>query len=771
MYAKFKRYLPIIGIIGLVFFIYLFVFVPFILEDTAFVIGYDIRNQYRPWFTEYRELLKTAISQRTLPFWSWNMFFGNNVWASKAYYFVADIYTYISMFFSTHYYNSLIIITGLKLTIAALSFYIYGSVREWKISSRIIGALLFAFSAWALKYVEHPFFLSFYSFVPLYFVGIELYFKNKLKFLFPIFVALLLFQNYYLFYTISLFTIIYFVYRFIELKYEWKTFIAKTACLIGYYIVGVLITSVLIIQSALFILQSIRVFNSGTNLWCYENIRVYFHMFISLIIPSSTFLSKIVLKEGVESYASIYEPLTYQTRELMLWSGSIVALLLPQVLFDRHNKKLNRSLYSILFVLLILPFGGSILHGFSEPSFRWTMLFIFMNITLVMPYIDDIERINIKVLNYTMVIITIIIVLNLPILSLIINENFFDYIQQYLLFFVSLLFIVCFYYLVIKKPIWVKKGFIVLTVIELIFVSYFTFNDSPSYKKFTWEYITSFEKVLGEKYGELNYYLNTLETSQGYYRVYAPFDSVYWYMSLNSNLMYNFSEVKTYDSTYQFSNDDLLKIVEMPRGLGWSWNITQADIIDYTSVKYALVTDIKELPHTNFEYVGNFRGLFVYKNLNYQAVIRTVNQVISYTDYAKVMDPSLINSMIIVDDTEYDEIKELIHNIENTSIENEVLYQNMLIGDINTKDESFVVTSIAYDKGWRAFINDQAVKTYKVNGGFIGFAVPKGSSAIKLYFMPEGFKLGFIISAIGVLILGILIILEYRYKFRWKKNG
>lgn len=771
MNTKFKKLLPIILTICLVVLIFFFIFVPFILEDTAFVIGYDVRNQYRPWFTEYRQLLKNALSQRTFPFWSWNMFFGNNVWASKAYYFIGDIYTYISMFFTTHYYNILIIITGLKLVVSAISFYVYGSVREWKISTRILGALLFAFSAWALKYVEHPFFLSFYSFVPLYFVGIELYFKNRLKFVFPIFVALLLFQNYYFFYTISLFTIIYYIYRFIELKFDWKVFIPKTLCLIGYYLVGVMITSVLIIPSALFIFQSSRVFNSGTNLWFYENIRVYFHMIISWIIPSSTFLSKIVLKEGVESYASIYEPLTYQTRELMLWSGSIVALLLPQVLFDRYNKNLNRILYLILNVCLIIPLGGSILHGFSEPSFRWTMLFIFMNITLVLPFVDDLERINIKVLNYSLIVVTIITLLNLPILAYILKENFSNYTQQYLLFLVSLFIIICFYVLIIRKPQWIKKGFIILTVIELIFVSYFTFNDSPSYKKFTWEYITNFEKVLGEKYDELNYYLNTLEESQGYYRIYAPFDSVYWYMSLNSNLMYNFPEVKSYDSTYQFANDDLLKIVDMPRGLGWSWNITQGDIIDYTSVKYAIVTDIKELPHTSFEYVGNFRGLSVYKNLNYQAVMRTVNQVISYTEYAKIMNPARMNTNVISDDSEVNEIKSLIKNTVNFSIENEVLYQNMLLGDINTNAESFVVTSIAYDTGWRAYVNDQIVKTYKINGGFIGFAVPKGSSAIKLYFVPEGFKIGFIISFIGVIVLGLLTIFEYRKKFRWKKNA
>lgn len=771
MLNKFKKYIPILSLIVLVIFIYLFVVVPFILEDTAFVIGYDVRNQYRPWFTEFRLLLKNAISQKTLPFWSWNMFFGNNVWASKAYYFVADIYTYISMFFSTHYYNILMLITGLKLIISALSFYAYGSVREWKISTKLVGALLFAFSAWSLKYVEHPFFLSFYSFVPLYFMGIELYFKNKFKFLFPIFVSLLLLQNYYLFYTISVFTIIYYIYRYFELHYDLKHFIKKTLILIAYYLVGVFITSIIIVPSALFILQSSRVFNTGSNLLFYENIRVYFHMMISWVIPSSTFLSKIVLKDGVEAYASIYEPLTYQTRELMLWSGSIVALLLPQVFFDKQNKTINRFLYTILIVILVIPFGGSILHGFSEPSFRWTMLFIFMNIILVLPFIDDIDRINLKVLNFSLAIIFVLVLLNLPLLSLILNENIKDYLGQYLLFFVSLGFIAANYYIIVKKPKWFVNGILFLVVAELCFVSYFTFNDSPSYKKFTWEYVNNFEKVLGENYNELNYYLEGFDSDRSLYRVYAPFDSVYWYMSLNTNLIHNFSEVKTYDSTYQFSNDDLLKIVDMPRGLGWSWNITQSDIIDYVSVKYAIVTDISQLPHKDFEYVGNFRGLLVYKNLNYNTLLRTQNNVMGYSSYSKINDPSIINTHILVEDLYVEEINKLINNTNNVSVENIEMYQNMLIGEINTVGDSFVVSSIAYDKGWRIFVNDEQVKSYKVNGGFIGFSVPSGTSKIKLYFMPEGFKQGFIISAIGFIAWLLLFFSEYK-KIKWfKKNA
>ena len=760
MRAKIKNSLPVLLLITLVFIVFLFIFIPFVVEDKAFVIGYDIRNQYRPWFTEFRNLIKNAFYQRTFPFWSWNIFYGNNVWASKAYYFMADIYSYISLFFQGHYYSVLIIQTGLKLTVAAITMYLYGQVRGWKKSTSILLALCFAFSAWSLKYVEHPFFLSFYSFVPLYFASIELFFKKKHKYVYSILVAVLLFQNYYFFYTLSIFTVMYYLYRYFEEGYTINNLFKNILDIVLYYIAGVAITSIIIIPSALFILQSSRVFDVGQNLWFYDNIRVYFHLFISLFVPSSTFISKIITKEGIETYTSIYEPLKYQVRELMVWSGSLNALLLPQIFFGNNRKRVNRGVYALLLLLLLIPLGGSIMHGFSEPSFRWTFLLVFANLMMIAPYVDGKIKVDLRILNYTLWFVVSMILLNLPILVLILKYSFVDYLHQYGLFFISVIFILANYFVInFKKMDSVLLIFLVL--LESSFVSYITFNDNPSYKKFDWEFINNAEKVLGEKYDELNYYLGTIEPNQGFYRIYAPFDSVYWYMSLNNNLIYNFAEVKTYDSTYQFSNDDILKIMPLDRGLGWSWNIQQEDLIDYSSVKYAIVTHEGELPHEHFDLIGNFRGLDVYRNLNYQSIARTYNNVISYQAYAKNPDPSLINTHVIIDEVDLLEIEESMGGQDMINIENVMVYQNMLLGDFSTNKDSFVVTSIAYDKGWKAYVDDVEVKVYSINGGFIGFKLPEGEHDIKLYFMPEGFKQGFYLSTIGVLLLIALMIKDH----------
>ena len=90
-----------------------------------------------------------------------------------------------------------------------------------------------------------------------------------------------------------------------------------------------------------------------------------------------------------------------------------------------------------------------------------------------------------------------------------------------------------------------------------------------------------------------------------------------------------------------------------------------------------------------------------------------------------------------------------------------IKYQgNYLTGTCDTDESSFLVLSLPYDEGWNVFVNGQNVKTYSVNGGFVGFEVEAGNNQIEMYFTPVGFKQGAIISFIGIMGYVALIIYE-----------
>ena len=302
-----------------------------------------------------------------------------------------------------------------------------------------------------------------------------------------------------------------------------------------------------------------------------------------------------------------------------------------------------------------------------------------------------------------------------------------------------------------------------MIVVELTISSFLTFNDNPYYKRFDWDFINKSETVLGDYDTQLHEYISYVDSeNQDYYRIYAPYHSVYWYSSLSQNVLYNFSDLKTYDSTYQFSLESLLRLYDFETVHGFTWNITQADIIDFTSVKYAVVTTVEELPHKNFELIGNFKGLPLYKNLQFQAIIQPRSSLITYDDYQTIRDVSMINSYVISENKDFNSIAAYITDNPSSFSFND-LYGNYVFGTVETNGKSFFVSSIPFDKGWSAKLNGQNLNTFKVNGGFLGFSVEESGDLV-LSFIPQGFKIGAILTVIGIGILVLLFVLDNRLK-------
>lgn len=150
----------------------------YVSRDLPFILGYDVRFQHRPFYSEFQTMLTNSLKFTTLPFWSCNHFFGNNYWGGKVVYVLGDIYNYLTLWIEQHYYTIILIQFYIKVIISALSFFIYGLNRKWELKTIIIGSLMFSFSSWMIKYNEQPMFISFYSLIPFYFLAIEQFFSK-----------------------------------------------------------------------------------------------------------------------------------------------------------------------------------------------------------------------------------------------------------------------------------------------------------------------------------------------------------------------------------------------------------------------------------------------------------------------------------------------------------------------------------------------------------------------------------------------------------------
>ena len=109
------------------------------------------------------------------------------------------------------------------------------------------------------------------------------------------------------------------------------------------------------------------------------------------------------------------------------------------------------------------------------------------------------------------------------------------------------------------------------------------------------------------------------------------------------------------------------------------------------------------------------------------------------------------------------------HQLENVHYEN-----NKATFTTNYEENRFVITQLAFAKGWKlnASVNGvkQELKTYNAQGGFVGFVAPKGSVSYELTYRTENLVLWSLVSSGGLLGVVTLSVLPKMLKKR-KENG
>ncbi len=182
--------------------------------------------------------------------------------------------------------------------------------------------------------------------------------------------------------------------------------------------------------------------------------------------------------------------------------------------------------------------------------------------------------------------------------------------------------------------------------------------------------------------------------------------------------------------------------------------------------KYALVLNSKELPFgVNWELIqDDYRGsISIYENKDFRPLGTTYYSVLTYEEFMQT-NQSLyeLNNMVICNNENLEEIKALVKRDARSELNNIQYGGNQLTGDIKSDNGGFMVITLPYDEGWKILVNENEVKKYEVNGGFIGIPINQGENHIEMYFVPKGFKFGLIMSVIGSIMATVLFIFSIK---------
>lgn len=106
---------------------------------------------------------------------------------------------------------------------------------------------------------------------------------------------------------------------------------------------------------------------------------------------------------------------------------------------------------------------------------------------------------------------------------------------------------------------------------------------------------------------------------------------------------------------------------------------------------------------------------------------------------------------------DFDLIKNIKDGVDEFRFDKEETKGDIIIGEIDVKDNSTFMTSIPYDKGFNIYVDGVKTKYRRVNDAFVGFDISKGYHRIKIEFKAPFKNISIFISLIGI----ILLIINY----------
>ena len=716
----------------------LIIFFPYIFLGRKFFNSYDTLNQHIPFYTEFRNKIYGGESI----FWSHNFMFGGSFLTGKTFYLTTDIFSYIFLLFPfLEVVDVLFLLQLLKSFLSYIGMFRFLDEFNFSFKSKITCSIVYTFSSWIFLFYGMQSFISFVALIPFFFTGIEHYLKENKTIEVFIFTILLIGSNYYLFYSLSIFLIFYWIIRYClykSIKTDVKLFVKRTIFLIIIYLLAVGVSSPILIPVIYEMLHNTRVVYSGTSGFLWKPFSIYIDILLKFI-SSPIYVSK--------GYETILQSNYYRIDQIGLFISSCFCVLFPQVFIICPKQKKKICIISTLLILLFLltQFGCSMFHGFSEPSFRWTIFVLFV-FCIIFAYILD----RIYLVNKRMLVISLSINIVIGLLLIFGFDMFNSSRIQLITLSISLILMIFYSFFIITN-----YKYIYYIIIFEIIVQGLTANclwKDRFQNSYSYDFIP-------EKYFE------KMNIHDEFYRVWI---SDYYVdmdyncdFNFNNNLILGYKGLYIYDSAYQASLFPLMKSYNQM----YHWYKLPYDgIMTATSTKYYVAKNIEDIPNQNIEYVekiGNSE-YNLYLNKDYKMFGYTNNNVCSFQNWNSidlyVKDALLKDNLII---NENDIVENKIEDLEKTDthyLTNLSYTSDTIDGDIETTTDELLFLSIPYDRGWNIYCDENIMKKIQTDGGFMSILVPKGVHHIHMEYKPFGFSVGCIISFVSICIFVLIIV-------------
>ncbi len=766
-------------------------FVPYIILGNGYFIFYgDFNVQQIPFYMQCHKAVRSGNI-----FWSWTTDLGANFIGSYSFYLLGSPFFWLTLPFPTwvvpYLMGPLLI---LKFACAALTSYCY--IRRFTRTplAALLGGLLYAFSGFS---VYNIFFNHFHEAIivfPLLLLSLELLITENRRFAFALTVALCAVVNYFFFFGMVVFTVIYFFVRLFSgaFKVRFGRFLV-----IGFEaVLGLCIAAAILLPSYYAIADNKRLENVllGWNALMYGKEQIYGNIMECFFFPPDIPARPVFFPGADVKWSSLggWLPLFSMTG-VFVWFGA------------RKRHWLKRVIGICIFMAMV-PVLNSAFYAFNTAYYaRWFYMPILMMCLATVSLTED-SGVDWSS-GYKWVLgITVAAALTIGffpqkdskdniIFGLYSQSDDGMYVFRYWITCVIAIVSLIVLGMLLRLLKSDRKGFYktAITCVCIISVVYGSFfigcGRSHSYE---------IKEVMTDSLIEGSVDLD--DNSEFRVDTYDCVDNTSMYLGLPG--------INAFHSVVPASIFEFYDFIGVERSVGSRPETNQAALRPLLSVKYLLnrkggedfLDDNGETRMPGYEYVKTDGGYYIYENKNYVPYGFSYNYYMSYDfceEYSKTNRAALMLKAILLDDeqikkygglmTDISELRNSVYYSEDDetslSITDDTLaYDSEQLRETSafyfkrdnrgftakvTRDsDNLVFFSVPYDSGWEAYVNGKPAEIEKVNAGFMAVKVGAGTSEIRFNYVTPGLVDGLKITGGAVIVLLVYILVFCLYKKR-----
>ena len=736
------------------------IIIPFIIKGHGILnVTDDFNLQQIPFGVEANRSIKEGNI-----FWNWNTDLGSSFIGAYSFYSIGSPFYILTLLFPDKFFPYLVgPIMIFKYVVASVSAFAFIKRFVNKEKYAIIGGILYAFSGFQIaNMIFH--FHDIVALFPLLLISLEELVLNNRRGFFAIMVAVSLLTNYVFFVGEFIFLAIYALSRLCDKKFRDKVTVRKVIEVFFEGTIGVGVSCILLLPSALFTMDNPRLDSSLTlkNAFIYEK-RDFLDIVRAFLMPA----------EIPHSRGMIY-PLRFTSTELFLpIFGSV---LLFTFITNKQTKWIKIALL-VSGIFIFVPILNSSFSAFNAAYYsRWFYMPLLLISLATAKVLDDKDTKYFRGIALTGG-LWIAFIIMLFLLKRSGEEVIFDRETFKFNLMISIVSMIATIGIIKIRN---TKMFFNTTVVLLIISSsvmgqFYLYKSQKAYpdsKEFNRLYTTSY---------------NYVEFPDGDdYRI----DNLACYR--NSSVLWNKPSIQSFITTINGS------VFELYNSLGWNrasetlYNYEEYALRPFFSVKY--VVKLKEYPNMpkllnygditlpNLRKVDEQGEYEIYESDDYIPIGFTYNKYTTNEEFSKIDAKNrhlALLKAIILDDDQIKKYKDLINEISFTELnDTNIDKYNIDIKDrkeeasyefsrdnrgftskIKLKEDNLVFFTVPYDKGWSATVNGKEVEVEKVSNGLMAVKAEAGDNEIRFNYMPQGFKLGIVISSFSLIVLAIYIIL------------